>query len=120
MARVTLRLDFSNGRQVGPGKVRLLELVGAHGSISAAGRAMGMSYRRAWLLVDQLNGSFREPLVETQLGGPGGGGAALTELGREVVAHYRAIEAAARLGAGDHLQALEEVLGAASRDPRGR
>ena len=69
MTRLTLRIDFDEGRALGPGKVRLLELVGETGSISAAGRAMGMSYRRAWMLVDALNRTFRQPVVETRGGG---------------------------------------------------
>ena len=63
MARLTLRIDFDGDRAIGPGKIRLLELIDAKGSISAAGREMGMSYRRAWLLVDNLNRCFREPVV---------------------------------------------------------
>ena len=73
MTRLTLRIDFDEDRALGPGKVRLLELVEATGSISAAGRAMDMSYRRTWLLVDALNRTFRLPVVETRSGGGGGG-----------------------------------------------
>ena len=110
MTRLTLRLDFPGGTQLGPGKVRLLELVAEHGSISAAGRAMGMSYRRAWLLIDALNHHFREPLVTTQLGGSGGGGAVLTPFGQTVIERYRAIEAASREAARAHLEVLEAAL----------
>jgi molybdate transport system regulatory protein len=109
MARLTIRIDFGPGAAIGPGKIRLLEMIGDSGSISAAGRTMGMSYRRAWTLVAALNQSFREPAVETQLGGTHGGGAALTRFGRTLVDHYRAIErAAARAGAG-RLTALESA-----------
>ena len=66
--------------RLGPGKIRLLELIGERGSISAAGRGMGMSYRRAWLLVDDLNRCFKEPVVLTQLGGSGGGGGRIEQL----------------------------------------
>jgi molybdate transport system regulatory protein len=90
--RVTLRIDFPTGRSIGPGKARLLELVAEHGSISAAGRAMGMSYRRAWLLIDDLNSTFRTRLVQTHTGGASGGSATLTEMGHEVVAIYRDAE----------------------------
>ncbi|MGE3245162.1 MAG: winged helix-turn-helix domain-containing protein [Beijerinckiaceae bacterium] len=90
--RVTIRLDFAEGRQLGHGKIRLLELIGEHGSISSAARAMKMSYRRAWLLTDEVNSMFSEPVVETQLGGKGGGRAGLTEFGQQVVKLYRAIE----------------------------
>ena len=80
-----LRVDFGEHGALGPGETRLMELIAETGSISAAGRAMGMSYRRAWLLVDALNVAFGEPLVAKQTGGSGGGGAVLTKLGREVV-----------------------------------
>lgn len=110
MTRVTLRLDFAPGSRLGPGKVRLLEEIGRHGSISAAGRALGMSYRRAWLLVDEVNRSFREPAVATQLGGPGGGGAALTDWGRELVALYREAERSAAAAVAAPLRALEAQL----------
>ena len=92
MTRLTLRIDFDEGRALGPGKVRLLELIGDTGSISAAGRAMGMSYRRAWLLVDALNKTFRTAVVETREGGAGGGGASLTDFGSKLVTSYRMIE----------------------------
>ena len=87
-----------------------MELIAEHGSISAAGRAMGMSYRRAWLLVDSLNNAFKEPLVLRQTGGSNGGGADLTKLGRSVVERYRAIEAAATVEASADLRALAGAL----------
>jgi len=68
MARLTLCIDFDRQRAIGPGKIRLLELIDAYGSIAAAGRHMNMSYRRAWLLVDDLNRLFRAPLVASQTG----------------------------------------------------
>lgn len=89
---VSLRLQLNERCAIGPGKIKLLETIATEGSISAAGRAMGMSYRRAWILVDDLNHSFREPLVSTQLGGTRGGGATLTALGTDVVRRYRLIE----------------------------
>jgi molybdate transport system regulatory protein len=110
MARVSLKLQFGNDRALGPGKVRLLELIAETGSISAAGREMEMSYRRAWLLVGELNRTFKKPLVEKQLGGAGGGGAALTPSGTAVVKRYRAIERAARAGARADIAALERML----------
>jgi molybdenum-dependent DNA-binding transcriptional regulator ModE len=72
-ARLTLRIDFDDGRRLGPGKIALLEAIAAHASIAAAGRAHAMSYRRAWLLVDELNGMFDSPLVATRPGGVNGG-----------------------------------------------
>jgi molybdate transport system regulatory protein len=107
VARLTIRIDLSDHGAIGPGKIRLLELVGESGSISAAGRAMHMSYRRAWMLIDNLNRCFRAPLVETQLGGTRGGGAVLTELGHDVIARYRAIERAATKATAAELAALD-------------
>ena len=110
MPRLTLRIDFDGERAVGPGKIKLLELIDALGSISAAGRRMEMSYRRAWLLVDALNRCFREPLVASHAGGAHGGGAALTPSGCAVVRHYRAVEAAAHAAGEIHIEALAQAL----------
>ena len=101
-----MRLDFGPGQAIGHGKIRLLEAVRDHGSISAAGRTMGMSYRRAWLLIDELNALFEQPVVTTKHGGPHGGGAELSPLGHRVVAHYRAIESKAHLAVAAELAAL--------------
>ena len=116
MSRLTLRLDLGPSVAVGPGKVRLLELIDRHGSISAGGRAMGMSYRRAWLLVDELNRSFAEALVSTQLGGANGGGARLTEFGRRVVEDYRAMEREAEAAVAKRLRRLERALAKATEE----
>lgn len=110
MSRLTLRLDLGPNVAVGPGKVRLLELIDRHGSITAAGRAMDMSYRRAWLLVDELNGSFAEPLVSTQLGGASGGGAKLTAFGRRVIEDYRAMEQEAAAAVAKRMRRLKRSL----------
>ena len=109
-ATLTIRIDFGAFGYLGPGKIALMELISKHGSISAAGKEMGMSYRRAWLLVDEINHIFREPLVETQMGGSGGGGARLTKLGRDVVGRYRAIEGAAATASAADLRALKAAL----------
>jgi molybdate transport system regulatory protein len=93
--RLHIRLDLDGHRLLGPGKVALLEAVAARGSISAAGRAIGMSYRRAWMLIEAMNVSFDAPVVATQSGGAGGGGAELTEFGREIVTLYRRLESKA-------------------------
>jgi molybdate transport system regulatory protein len=106
MARLTLRLDFGPGQAIGHGKIRLLEALRDLGSISAAGRSMGMSYRRAWLLVDELNRLFERPVVETKHGGPAGGGAQLTPFGHEVVQQYRRIEVKAHEAVAGELAAL--------------
>jgi molybdate transport system regulatory protein len=110
MVRLTLRIEFDNERAIGPGKARLLELIEKHRSIAAAGRAMGMSYRRAWLLVDDLNHCFDEPVVQAQHGGRDGGGAALTAFGRTLVEHYRAIERDAERATNKRLAALRRKL----------
>lgn len=107
MARLKLTLIMNSGARVGPGKIALLESVRDTGSISAAARAMGMDYKRAWLLVDSMNHTFAAPLVERIAGGPGGGGASLTAFGEEVLARYRRLEAAATSLAKDDLDALE-------------
>lgn len=112
--RLTLRLDVGGRATLGPGKVRLLELIGQHGSISAAGRAMGMSYRRAWTLVESLNASFHAPLVAARPGGPGGGGAELLPLGAEVAGLYRTLERAAVEGDRTALDRLRALLGVAA------
>ena len=109
-AALTIRIDFGEFGYLGPGKIALMERISKHGSISAAGREMGMSYRRAWLLVDEINQIFRAPLVETQLGGSGGGGAHLTKLGRDVVGRYRAIEGASATACAADLRALKASL----------
>ena len=105
LARLSIRIDLDGGCRIGPGKVRLLELIEATGSISAAGRAMAMSYRRAWLLIESLNTSFREPVVAAQSGGRHGGGARLTAFGRDRVVRDRAIEREAAAGADSPLRA---------------
>jgi molybdate transport system regulatory protein len=113
MTRLTLRLDFDDARRLGPGKVGLLEAIEATGSITGAARAMGMSYRRAWLLLEATNGMFRTPVVETAHGGTRGGGARVTAFGQEVVARYRAVEGALREAASADVAFLERHLGPA-------
>ena len=107
MAKLSIRIDLSDHGAIGPGKIRLLELVGESGSISAAGRAMNMSYRRAWMLLDSLNRCFRTPVIATQPGGRRGGGAVLTALGHDLIAHYRMIERAAAKVSATDLAALD-------------
>jgi len=107
MAQLRITLVLNSGSRIGPGKAALLESIQSTGSISAAARAMGMDYKRAWMLIDSLNRAFKSPAVERATGGLGGGGAALTELGSDLLARYRRLEAeAAKLAATD-LRALE-------------
>ena len=109
-SRLTLRVDFGSNRSVGPGKIRLLEAIDRTGSISKAGRTLGMSYRRAWLLIDDMNQCFRRAVVSAKPGGSQGGGAMLTEFGQDLVRDYRAIEAAAETAAKPRLRGLEGAL----------
>lgn len=87
-----LRILMGAAVALGPGKADLLEAVDQAGSITGAARAMGMSYRRAWVLIEAMNRDFREPLVETSAGGSGGGGARVTPAGHEALRRYRAME----------------------------
>ncbi len=88
----SVRLDFAGERRVGPGKIELLERIMETGSISAAGRRLKMSYRRAWMLVDAMNRMFAEPVVVAAMGGVHGGGAEVTDFGRRLVETYRGLE----------------------------
>lgn len=105
-----IRIVFGDKGMMGPGKAELLERIARCGSIAAAGREMGMSYKRAWMLIETLNAMFRAPVVDSTRGGPGGGGAVLTETGRAVLEHFRALEGAAAEGAAPHMAALAGLL----------
>lgn len=110
MLRLTLRVDRNGERWLGPGKIRLLELIAEHGSISQAGREMAMSYRRAWRLVEAMNDSLGQPVVAAHPGGAGGGGATVTPAGTALIDCYRKAEADAIRAAGPALAALEAML----------
>lgn len=107
-----LRVTIAREAYIGPGRADLLEAIAASGSISDAAKAMGMSYKRAWSLVQALNAGFGAPLVETSRGGSGQGGAQLTDAGRLVLAHYRAMQASAAAAIADDFAAI-----AAARAP---
>lgn len=93
MTRLNIQFIYEkHAGRVGPGKIRLLELLAETGSISAAARAMSMSYRQAWLLLDEINSIYGHGLYSTQHGGQGRGGATLTDLGKQVIADYREFE----------------------------
>jgi molybdate transport system regulatory protein len=102
-------VELASGARIGPGKVAVLEEIARSGSISAAGRALHISYRRTWELVEDLNATLGAPVVQTAAGGSGGGGASLTELGHAVVTRYRAIEADCAAAARKHLMALQRA-----------
>lgn len=95
---------------MGPGKAELLDRIAASGSIAAAAREMGMSYKRAWMLIETLNAMFDVPVVESARGGPGKGGAHLTDRGRAVLAEYRKVETAARQHTDAQLETLRSWL----------
>jgi molybdate transport system regulatory protein len=104
--RLNIRIDLAGGLRIGPGKIAVLEEIARSGSISAAGRALRMSYRRTWELVEDLNTGLGAPVVETAAGGSGGGGTVLTQAGKAVIERYRAIEVDAAAAARKHLLAL--------------
>ncbi len=108
---LSVRIDLDAEGRIGPGKIQLLENIREFGSISAAGRAMDMSYKRAWDLVDEINRICRRPAVERQTGGKNGGGAALTPFGVSLVARYRKIERDAAGAARKELAALRSDIG---------
>jgi molybdate transport system regulatory protein len=108
--RLRLRLLLGDRAMLGPGKAELLERIRDTGSISAAGRQMGMSYKRAWMLVEEMNTAFRAPLVDSTRGGPGGGGAVLSATGQEVLGRYLAVLNAAQIAAQEDIFALEALL----------
>jgi molybdate transport system regulatory protein len=112
MARAVprIRIVVSDTLRLGPGKVELLDAVGRTGSISAAGRSLGMSYRRAWLLVDAVNRMFKRPVVVASVGGTHGGGAQLTDFGAALVAAYRRIEERTRTAIREELAPFESDL----------
>ncbi len=120
---IRLRIDLAADSALGPGKIALLERIEQTGSLSQAARELGMSYRRAWLLLDDINRMFNDPATTTSVGGSGGGGARLTELGRDIVRAYREIEDAAEKAAGARIAWLagrrrkSAKRGAAGRRP---
>jgi molybdate transport system regulatory protein len=107
-----IKLQITCGEEIamGPGKADLLDAIAREGSISGAGRAMGMSYRRAWLLVDAMNRCWREPLVTTRPGRASGSGARVTPLGRTILDRYRAMQASAAEATGEGWHALAAAL----------
>ena len=104
--RLSIRIDLASGARIGPGKIALLVEIGRTGSISGAGRALRMSYRRAWELVENLNQTLGRPVVSTSAGGSGGGGARLTAFGEALIEQYRAIEATTGAAAKKHIAAI--------------
>jgi molybdate transport system regulatory protein len=116
--QVSIRIDLEKGGRIGPGKIALLEAIGKTGSIRAAARSMNMSYRRAWLLVDEINKLLNEPAVATATGGASGGGTILTPVGRKAIQLYHSIEIHTRAAARSEFQAFGKLLRGA-RSARG-
>lgn len=115
---VRLRIDFGPRSSIGPGKITLLERIEASGSLSQAARELGMSYRRAWLLLDDLNHALVEPVTTASVGGVGGGGARLTPFGRKLIAAYREIEHASYDAAASRLAGLAKAARGAESESR--
>lgn len=105
-----LRILLGRSIAIGPGKAELLGLIDRTGSISAAAREMGMSYRRAWTLVETMNTAFSEPLVAAATGGKGGGGASVTAFGHEALKRYRAMEDKAAASVTAEMEEFTEML----------
>jgi molybdate transport system regulatory protein len=109
---IRFRIDFASNCKVGPGKIDLLEAIHRSGSLSQAARDLGMSYRRAWLLVDSLKSSFRESVAIAETGGKGGGGVTLTPFGRQLIRSYRTLERDIALLAARRLRRVAPAVSA--------
>lgn len=107
---IKLRLEYDAPLVLGPGKAQLLALIDRLGSISAAGREMGMSYKRAWSLVEEMNAAFTAPVVDSSRGGSGGGGATVTPLGHDVLRRFRALEDILQREGAEDIRALSQLL----------
>ena len=116
MARVRLQIYLGEEEhKLGPGKVQLLEAIREHGSISAAARSMGMAYRHAWELVDDLNRCFQSPVIEASTGGRAGGGAEITPFGKELIRPFHVMEKSTRRATGRDLYALDAKVAVPDR-----
>ncbi len=107
--RLSIRIDLPSGDRIGPGKIALLQAIQATGSISAGARQIGMSYRRAWLLVEEINTALHKPAVEAATGGAQGGGAVVTPVGEKIIEIYQSIETIARSAAKDEFRAVGKL-----------
>lgn len=118
MTRLTIRIDFANGSSIGPGKIRLLELVEETGSIRKAAAKMRMSYRRAWVLLKGLEAMFGRPLVVVSTGGVRGGGSRLSVQGARLVSRYRRVESLAEAASKAEIRALAKGVSGLDRSRR--
>jgi molybdate transport system regulatory protein len=103
---IRFRIDFAENLNLGPGKIALLEAIGEHGSLSTAAVSLGLSYRRAWLLLDSLNKTFNKPVTHSNAGGKNGGKSSVTDFGRLLVKHYRSLENEITSIGGRHLKEI--------------
>ena len=117
MARLNFKVELANGGALGPGKIRLLEFIEQKGSIRGAAAAMGMSYRRAWLLLHEVEDMMGASVFAPETGGRKGGGTALTAVGRAIVRHYRSIELRSARAIASDLKALSRLAKPRSRSP---
>src|SRR5580698_9937631 len=108
--RFRMRIRQAESVAIGPGKVDLLEAVQQHGSISAAARSLGMSYRRAWLLIDELNRSLKAPATHSEQGGQSGGGCTLTPVGERIIHLYREVEVEAQRSCAKQIAELTKLI----------
>ena len=111
-AYLLVRVKLQGGGVFGPGKAELLEQIGQLGSISAAARAMRMSYRQAWKLIETMNGAFREPVIATSQGGVRGGGATLSPLGKQLIRSYRSLQQKAARSTATDLEVIADLVAA--------
>lgn len=111
VAKFRMRVTVGDVIAIGPGKIQLLEAIGETGSITSAAKSLDMSYRRAWLLLDELNQALRKPAVDSAKGGQNGGGSLVTDTGRQLIELYRQIEANAALACKPELTKLIGLLG---------
>jgi molybdate transport system regulatory protein len=119
MSHLSIRIDFEpSGSALGPGMAKLLEQVVTHGSIRAAAASMGMSYRKAWLLIQEMQETFNGAVVTSAIGGTSGGGTHLTELGATLLKTYRRIENRAARAAETDLDTLAGLVRASARPRR--
>jgi molybdate transport system regulatory protein len=107
---LSIRVDCGSGFRIGPGKIALLEAIRSTGSITAAAKSIGMSYRRAWLLVDEINRALRKPAVAAKHGGSEGGGASLTSVGEQIINLYHEIELHAGANVGAECRAIGKLV----------